>query len=85
MLTYDNFLEEESKTSKKEQGKKKENKKTTTKKNIKKHWEFLKVISLSTDVPVCFSIKVLVFQKKAQIGRNMGKHSVSRELLVCPP
>ena len=61
-------------------------KKTQNKKQEpKQNKEFLKVISLSTDVPVCFSIKVLVFQKKAQIGRNMGKHSVSRELLVCPP
>ena len=55
-------------------GGKLENEKTTTnKKTEKKHEKFQKVISLSPDVPVYFSIKVLVFQKMAQIGPNMGK------------
>ena len=39
----------------------------------KKHWNFDKVISLSTDVPACFSIKVLVFQKNDPNSPKYGK------------
>ena len=46
--------------------------------------KLLKVVSLSTDVPDCFSIKVLAFQKKAPDSPKYVLVWPPRKPLVCP-